>query len=68
MGARAPQDGFWYSKSNGRLLNQGLDHVVFVRYLYRVAADHYTLNSTEVVLRSKSWKDVMKELRSTTER
>ena len=36
--------------------------MVFVRYLYRVAADHYTLNPTEVVLRGKPWKDVAKDV------
>ena len=49
-------------------MNQGLDYAAFVMYLYHVAADHYTLSPTEVVLRGRPWKDVMKELRSTTER
>ena len=35
---------------------------MFTIYLYRVAADHYTLNPTKVVLRSKPWKDVAKDV------
>ena len=56
------QDSFWYSTFNEHLLNQGLDYAVFTIYLYRVAADHYTLNPTKVVLRSRPWKDVAKDV------
>ena len=35
---------------------------MFTIYLYRVAADHYTLNPTKVVLRSRPWKDVVKDV------
>ena len=44
------------------MLDQGLDYAVFTIYLYRVAADHYTLNPTKVVLRSRPWKDVAKDV------
>ena len=42
------------------MLNQGLDYAAFTIYLYWVMAD--TLNSTEVMLRSKPWKDVAKDV------
>ena len=44
------------------MLNQGLDYAAFVMYLYHVTADHYTLSPTKVVLRSKPWKDVAKDV------
>jgi hypothetical protein len=56
------RDSFWFSTFNEHLLKQGLDYAVYTLYLYRVAADHYALNPTKVVLTSKPWKDVEKEV------
>ncbi len=56
------KDSFWFSTFNEYLLKQGLDYAVYTIYLYRVAADHYTLNPTKVVLTSKPWKEEEKEV------
>lgn len=56
------RDSFWFSTFNEYLLKQGLDYAVYTIYLYRVAADHYTLNPTKVVLTSKPWKKEEKEV------
>ena len=51
------RDSFWFSTFHEHLLRQGLDYALYTIYLYRVAADHYTLNPTKVVLTSKPWKE-----------
>ena len=56
------RDSFWFSTFNEYLLKQGLDYAVYTIYLYRVAADHYALNPTKVVLTSKPWKKEEKEV------
>ena len=37
-------------------MREGLDYALYILFLYRVAADHYALNPTKVVLASKPWK------------
>jgi len=55
-------DSFWHSSFNEYLLKRGLDYAVYTIYLYRVAADHYALNPTKVMLTSKPWKDREEEV------
>lgn len=56
------KDSFWFSEFNKYLLSQGLDYAVYILYLYRVAADHYTLNPTKVILTSDPWKGDEREV------
>ena len=55
-------DSFWFSTFHEHLLRQGLDYAIYAIYLYRVAADHYALNPTRVVLIGKPWKDMEVEI------
>ena len=55
-------DSFWFSTFHEYLLELGLDYAVYTIYLYRVTADHYTLNPTKVVLTSKPWKGEEREI------
>jgi len=50
------RDSFPLSAFFEDLLRSGLDYAIYPLFVYRVGADHYTLNPTTVVLISKPWK------------
>ncbi len=56
------KDSFQLSVFHEHLLRRGLDYAVYTVYLYRVAADHYTLNPTKVKLTSRPWRGEEKEV------
>jgi hypothetical protein len=52
------QDSFSYSEFHVYLSQKQLDDAAHFLFLYRVAADHYTLNPTYVRLQDRLWGDV----------
>jgi hypothetical protein len=52
------QDSFSYSEFHTYLSQRQLDFVAHLLFLYRVAADHYTLNPTYVRLQDRLWGGV----------
>ena len=56
------QDSFPYSLFHEELVENGLDRDIYALYVYRVAADHYTLNPTKVRLYDKIWKGKIEDV------
>jgi len=51
-------DSFRFPSFFEDLLSAGFDYAIYPLFLYRVGADHYVLNPTEVELQSRPWKGV----------
>ena len=49
-------DYFSLSEFTRFLYKNGLDREIYTLLVYRVAADHYALNPTEVVITDRQWK------------
>ncbi|MEM1626937.1 MAG: hypothetical protein QXV69_06635 [Sulfolobaceae archaeon] len=44
------------------LYKNGLDRATYTLLVYRVAADHYALNPTEIVITDRQWKGKSAEI------
>lgn len=56
------EDCFPYSEFLQEMLGAGLEYAIYPLYLYRVLADHYTLNPTKVILTSRPFKNRQAEV------
>jgi len=52
------QDMFRYSQFHREMISYGLDHAMFILYVYRTASDHYILNPTYIELKDPNWKGI----------
>ncbi|HII72828.1 hypothetical protein [Sulfurisphaera tokodaii] len=56
-GKGALRDYFSLSEFTSFLYKNGLDRAMYTLLIYRVAADHYALNPTDIIITDRQWKE-----------